>query len=175
MTTEAGSGQVLRGATRRPGVSRDLRRRRPGSRFAHHRERNQFIVSGKVESDYPAHSIVVANESSATRSDYWRKCFAGRVAEDNTFRMELDELDRGDGRLVIVCCFNNGAVVGKDGLGLRSGLAKRYRFKDDEFTFDEGWSPVTPMRARPSRSCMRKPVPSSCRPTGRQHTSVTCS
>lgn len=106
----------------------------------HDKDNGRFIVVGKAVADYPSHSVVVANESSANRSDYWRKCFSTRIAKDNTFRIEIDELDRADGQLVIVCCFNNGAVVGKDGLGLQKGFTKQYQFNDNAFTFDDGWS-----------------------------------
>lgn len=117
----------------------------------HDADHSRFIVTGKVAAEYPAHSILIANESSANRSDYWRKCFVGRIAKDRTFRIEIDELDRVDGHLVIVCCFNNGAVVGKDGLGLQSGFAKRYDFIDGTFTFDDGWSVIKSTRRRGQR------------------------
>lgn len=112
----------------------------------HEADQNRFVVSGRVAADYPAHSIVIANESSANRSDYWRKCFAGRIAKNNTFRIEVDEVDRVDGQLVLVCCFNNGAVVGKDGVGLQRGFVKQYHFKDDTFSVDAGWSAVKSIR-----------------------------
>jgi hypothetical protein len=112
------------------------------------KDNDRFVVSGEVAADYPAHSIVVANASSSNRSDYWRKCFAGRIAPDDTFRIEIDELDRADGQLFIVCCFDNGAVVGKNGVGLQSGFVKQYHFKDDVFKFDEGWSASKPTRQR---------------------------
>ena len=97
-------------------------------------------MKGKVSTDYRAHSIVIANASDADRSDYWRKCFVGRVEEDNSFRVEIDEVTGDSGRLLMVVCFDNGAVVGKDGRGLRTGFAKQYHFNDGKFTFDEGWA-----------------------------------
>ncbi|MGI9457620.1 MAG: hypothetical protein ACR2NU_13735 [Aeoliella sp.] len=108
----------------------------------HDKERDRLIVAGKVVSDYGAHSIVVANESDATRSDYWMKCFATRVAEDGTFQVLIDELDHTDGQLRIVCCFNNGAIIGKaKGRGLQTGFVKQYRFEDESFTFIDAWGP----------------------------------
>ncbi len=106
------------------------------------KESDHLIVSGKVVSDYAAHSIVVANESEATPSDYWMKCFVGRVADDGLFQVAIDELDHMDGQLRIVCCFNNGAIVGKvPGFGLRTGFVKQYRFSDGDFKFADGWGP----------------------------------
>ena len=106
------------------------------------KSRDRMIVSGKVVSDYGAHSIVVTNESAATRSDYWRKCFAARTAEDGTFEVAINELDHTGGQLRIVCCFHNGAIVGqKAGLGLQTGFMKRYRFIRGDFTFGRGWGP----------------------------------
>jgi hypothetical protein len=103
---------------------------------------DRLIVSGKVVSDYRAHSIVVANESKATRSDYWMKCFADRVAADGSFQVAIDELDHTDGQLRIVCCFDNGAVVGRaPGLGLQTGFVKQYRFEDGDFALEDGWGP----------------------------------
>jgi hypothetical protein len=42
----------------------------------------RLIVTGKLESDDPAHSVVVANGSAATPSPYWLKCYATRVKEN---------------------------------------------------------------------------------------------
>lgn len=125
-------------------------------KVAHEVQQNRFVVTGKIAADSAAHSIVIANQSSANRSDYWRKCFSGRIEQDNTFRIEIDELDRVDGELLIVCCFNNGAVVGKYGPGLQRGFARQYRFKNNEFSFDKDWSAIKP--TKPPRS-QRRPEP----------------
>lgn len=117
------------------------------------KDQAKMIVSGKLVSDIGAHTIVVANDSDATRSDYWRKCFAEKIAEDGTFQVTIDELDKTNGQLRIVCCFDNGAVVGRnEGLGLQSGFAKQYRFSDGGFTFEEGWAvPKAGRRQGPAR------------------------
>lgn len=109
--------------------------------FSHNADASEMIVTGKVCSNHHAHSVVIANESSTTRSDYWRKCFVGRVEEDGSFNVEITELDQADGQLKIVACFNNGAIVGgRPGLGLATGFIKRYEFGDGEFKFADGWS-----------------------------------
>jgi hypothetical protein len=111
-------------------------------KVVYHQDRGCMILTGKVISDYAAHSIVVANESEAMRSDYWKKSFAARIADDGSFQVAINELDHTHGQLRIVCCFNNGAIVGQGkGLGLQSGFVKQYRFNDGAFTFIDGWGP----------------------------------
>ena len=117
----------------------------------HDKNLGAMIVTGKILSEHKAHSVVVANESDALRTDYWRKCFAQRINDDGTFKVTVNELDQTDGQLRIVCCFNNGSVVGKDGgLGLQSGFTKQYRFKDGEFSFEPGWATPKANRRRGS-------------------------
>lgn len=109
--------------------------------FSQDAERGLITVKGKVESDYKAHSVIVANESRALRSDYWRKCFVGRIAEDGSFEVQVSESDKGDGQLKIVCCFNNGTVIGKErGFGLSSGFIKQYKATREGYAFVDGWS-----------------------------------
>ena len=120
----------------------------------------RLIVAGKVESDQTAHSIIVANESQATRSDYWRKCYAARIAEDGTFQVAVDELDQTDGKLRIVGCFNNGAIVGQNaGFGLQAGYLKQYHYENGTYTFDDGWAKEQPRQRQPRR----RPAPPSNR------------
>ncbi len=121
--------------------------------FTHDKQAGKVIVAGKVVSDHTAHSVVVANESDATRNDYWRKSYVGRVGEDGTFRVEVDELDEADGFLRIVSCFDNGAIIGKTpGRGLSTGFVKKYRFADGGFSFDDGWGDPPARKSRGSGS-----------------------
>lgn len=94
-------------------------------------------ITGCVQSSLPAHSIVVADDSTAARSEYWRKAYTGRVAEDGTFQVEINELAPADGVLKIVFSFNNGAITG-DGkiLGLGGAISRDYRHRDSTFVFD---------------------------------------
>jgi hypothetical protein len=139
------------------------------------KEGDRLIITGKIDSDYPAHSIVAANGTSATPSPYWLKCFVGKVAEDGTFRVEIDELDHADGLLKIVFCFDNGAIVGENSrLGLNGGFAKPYRFDGQRFELVAEASPralrlFTPQGRRPGgdkgrpRGRVRKAKPSGTR------------
>ncbi len=122
---------------------------------AYDRDGDRLVVTGKLESDSPAHSVVVANGSSATPSPYWLKCFVGKVAEDGTFRVEIDEFDHADGLLKIVFCFDKGAIIGENSrLGLSSGFAKPYRFDGQKFELAARADPralrlFAPQRKRP--------------------------
>ena len=122
------------------------------------KERQQFVISGLLQSDWQAHSVVVANESRATRSDYWRKCYVGTVDEGGSFRVDVNEIDPTDGLLRIVACFNNGAIVGAgQGRGLATGFVKRYRrMEDGGFDFDEGWAPVERQNRRQRRPAVSR-------------------
>ena len=132
-------------------------------KVTHDKERDTMVVRGKIVSDRAAHSVIVANESSSLRSDYWRQCFAERIVDDGTFEIAVNELDESDGQLRVVCCFNNGAVVGENGgLGLQAGFAKQYRFKNGVFTFEDGWATPEARRrgargGRPNRKGIPRP------------------
>jgi hypothetical protein len=101
-------------------------------------ENDRFEVSGKLKSDYPAHSVVIANSIAGARTQYWQKTFAARLDPDGRFRVFITELDKKDGALKIAFCFNNGAVKGgQKGLGLGKGFLKNYICKDSTYVFDE--------------------------------------
>ncbi len=104
---------------------------------SHDKKTGQVEVTGKLKSNYPAHSVVVANAPKRSHpGGYWRKMFVARIAKDRTFRVSVKELKPGDGELRIVFCFNNGAI---GGAGFRPGEAsefvKQYRYKDGAFSF----------------------------------------
>ncbi len=97
----------------------------------------QIEITGKLKSDYPAHSAIVANVPKRSHpGGYWQKMFVGRIAKDGTFRVSVKELKPGDGELRIVFCFNNGAI---GGAGFRPGkggeFVKSYTYKDGTFEF----------------------------------------
>lgn len=102
----------------------------------YHKKDNRIEITGRLQSDYSAHSVIVANEPRTMRTDYWRKTFVGKVAQDGTFRVVVDELNRTDGDLKIVFCFNNGAIIGENAqIGLKKGFVQSYQFRDGEFEF----------------------------------------
>lgn len=102
-------------------------------------EEGVLTVKGTVRSNGKAHSVVVGNESKKMRTPYWRKTFVGRVGDDGSFEVKLDEVDETDGLLRIAFCFENGAITGgKRALGFdRTGIEKVYRFVDGDFVFSD--------------------------------------
>lgn len=105
---------------------------------ADQKDDGRIEITGKMQSDYPAHSVIVANVPAAQRTSYWTKTFVAKVAKDGSFRILLDELGRTDGSLKTVFCFDNGAIAGQgDRLGLNSGFVKPYRFKDGAFRLQQ--------------------------------------
>lgn len=104
-------------------------------------EGDRALLTGTIKSDLAPHSIVVACESPATRDGYWRKCYIGRVKKDRSFQVAVDGLPQSDGHFRIVCCFENGAVIGQSGRrGLDAGFVKRYEFSDDSLKLLDGWA-----------------------------------
>ncbi|MBI1246922.1 hypothetical protein GC197_03650 [bacterium] len=89
----------------------------------------QFLeITGQIETDIPAHSVVVIDESPQNDGGYFRKSFAGRVDQDGNFRVKVEELDHQQGNLQILFCFENGICTG-DGKsqGDKSGLLRGYQ------------------------------------------------
>ena len=114
------------------------------------RSRKSLVVRGSIETQDNVHSIVIAKESKLTQSEYWRKCYATRVSDDGSFEVEISELDRADGLLRIVCCFENGSVVGAESrYGLGNGFVKQYSYQNGKYEFEKGWSsPKTSIKGR---------------------------
>ena len=107
----------------------------------HDEESERLVITGRIRSDYQAHSVVVG-EHSGPRGGYWNKCFVGRVKEDGRFEVIVDELSAKSGAFRIVSCFHNGAVVGqeRDRQGLSTGFIKKFSYRNGTYTFDTGWA-----------------------------------
>ena len=84
---------------------------------------DKIEITGKVKSDLPAHSVIAAEEPRMARNDYWIKSFTGKVKKDGTFKITVDEFKHSDGKLRIVFCFDNGAVIGETN---KRGFQKNY-------------------------------------------------
>lgn len=98
---------------------------------------NELQISGKLNSDYPAHSVIIANESESDKSEYWRKTFCGKIATDGTFTCTIHELSKSSGKLIISFSFNNGALSGKTGkFGITKGIEKRYTYENSSYNFN---------------------------------------
>ncbi|WP_144976079.1 hypothetical protein [Bremerella volcania] len=85
-------------------------------------------ITGEIDSDIPAHSVIVVEDAPEGGSDYFRKSFAGKVDEDGRFRVKVTELDREEGNLRIFFCFENGVNTGNGKeQGIKSGITQQYR------------------------------------------------
>ena len=108
-----------------------------GYRASFDRKARQVVVTGKLSSNVPAHSVVVLDDMDQKPGPYWVRGYAGRVSDDGTFRVTIDEPVASGGALSIVFCFRNGAVTG-DGKGynLESAIVKPYRLVRGALRFD---------------------------------------
>ncbi len=94
-------------------------------------------ITGTLNSNLNAHSVVIANESDSDLSDYWRKTFTGTVNDDGTFSCDISELSQAGGEFIIVFCFDNGAISGSNGrFGVTKGIRKSYVFENNTFKFN---------------------------------------
>lgn len=85
-------------------------------------------ITGEIQSDIPAHSVVVIEEAPNGGAYYFRKSFAGKVDENGRFRVKVTELEREEGDLRVLFCFENGVNTGDGkGHGDKSGLTIPYR------------------------------------------------
>lgn len=70
-------------------------------------------VSGKLNSNIPAHSVVVCNYTGNTVGPYWQRMYVGRMAKNGTFKVDVGGTGRSkSGKLMIAFCLKNGAVTG---------------------------------------------------------------
>jgi hypothetical protein len=106
------------------------------SRAICNKEDGSVEVTGRVESTVPAHSVVIAEESSNPRADYWTQTFVAGVSKDGSFKVDVKNLEKRDGCLRIKFCCRNGAVVGESrGRGFSGGFALPYRYQDGAIAF----------------------------------------
>ncbi|PQO27963.1 hypothetical protein C5Y96_16420 [Blastopirellula marina] len=85
-------------------------------------------ITGELNTDIPAHSVVVIEEAPHGGGDYFRKSFAGKVDQNGKFRVKVSELEREQGDLRILFCFENGVNTGDgQGHGDKSGLTRPYK------------------------------------------------
>jgi len=140
--TEAAAAMIWKSSLFEGDASREERNRLPEvdlgpCRFSHDRQTDSFTISGKIQSDIKAHSVVIANQPDL------QKTFAGRIKEDGSFEVEIDELEDSNGLLIIAFCFENG-FLGGNPVGrrshLNSGFFRKYEFKDGVFVFADSWT-----------------------------------
>lgn len=109
-----------------------------GLKAIYDKEKNQFIVEGRLKSNILAHSVVVSNASEADRSPYWHKAFVGKVQKNGKFKCVISELNHAGGEIKIAFAFHNGVISGDgDKIGLnKSAIIKKYVYDDQGFLFE---------------------------------------
>jgi hypothetical protein len=106
-------------------------------RGRHDRGRNQIEIEGRMVSNRAAHSVVIVDDMDEKPGEYWRRAYVGRIAENGTFLVVVDEPVPCGGRYLIVFCFDNGIVTGDaEKLGLPGAIEKTYGYAGQTYRFD---------------------------------------
>jgi hypothetical protein len=77
------------------------------------RSRNAWTVTGSVDSDVEAHTVLVMDETEAHAKEggRLRKSYADRVKPDGHFTVKIDEPTGTNGKLKLLFCLTNGNVA----------------------------------------------------------------
>jgi hypothetical protein len=102
------------------------------------RAQGHVLLTGKLTSDVPAHSVVVLDDVGKPDDTYWYRGYAARLSPDGRFRVEVTAPAATDGHYHILFCFNNGAVTG----GVPSAddhhsILKGYRYRGGRYVFGD--------------------------------------
>ena len=99
---------------------------------------DSVTISGKLVSDRPAHSVIVADDHGKPDDDYWYRSYVSRLAPDGTFQVTINKPAKVAGKYYILFCFENGAFTGdgKIAFGRETAIRKSYRFHDGKFDFE---------------------------------------
>jgi hypothetical protein len=106
-------------------------------RTRYDRAKGEIEVTGKLESDGKAHSMVLTDDAIPNQKDYWRKAYAARIGADGRFTIRVREPSRANGTFHLLFCFDNGAVTG-DGkhAELEHAFAKKYEFAGGDYRLE---------------------------------------
>ncbi len=101
------------------------------------RTKGEIEVTGKLESDGKAHSVVLTDDAIPNQQDYWRKAYAARIGADGRFSVRVREPSRANGTFHLLFCFDNGAVTG-DGkhAEVEHAFAKKYEFVGGDYRLE---------------------------------------
>jgi hypothetical protein len=106
----------------------------------YNRAADRIIISGKLVSDIPAHSVVVIDDLGKPEDEYWYRSHVARVGTDGSFRVTINKPARARGHFRIAFCFENGMVTG-DGVGVEGNnsgqIHKSYRYGDGSYRFGD--------------------------------------
>ena len=96
----------------------------------------RLSVSGTLESDYPAHSVVVLDSVPDVHENYWQKSYVAKIGPEGRFSIEITEPSPAPGTLKFLFCFENGAVTGNgQELGLAGSYDREYRVGRDGYAW----------------------------------------
>lgn len=91
------------------------------------RKDKTITFRGKIQSDIPAHSVILVDEVEPNQTDYWAKPYVARVEDDGAFEVVIDEPLSPKGKAKFAFCFENGAFTGDGkGRGLGSAIVQQY-------------------------------------------------
>ncbi|HSY17503.1 MAG TPA: hypothetical protein VK815_04175 [Candidatus Acidoferrales bacterium] len=92
-------------------------------------------LTGKLISDQPAHTVVVAEDLGPHEDDHWFRNHSARLARSGSFTVRFDHPPKSDVHYQIRFCFQNGCTTGD---GTPTGyIQKSYTYKDGHFEFGE--------------------------------------
>ena len=84
-------------------------------------------LKGTLQSDLPAHSLVVLDSVPREQEEYWQKPYVTRIEPGGRFAVRITEPSARDGTLRLLFCFENGAITGNGKrYGDASALEKKY-------------------------------------------------
>lgn len=108
-----------------------------GYRARFDRKSKTINVSGKLDSESTAHSVIVVDDMDNKPGEYWKRAYVSRLKPDGSFNVSVDEPVPSGGKFRIVFCFNNGIVTGTGkGHGLNADIQKPYRYVRQSYVFD---------------------------------------
>ena len=95
--------------------------------------RNVWTITGRVESDVEAHTVLVMDETEAHAKEggRFRKSYADRVTSDGRFTVKIDEPTGTNGTLKLLFCLTNGSVAANgvmNGTNPDVAIEKPYEF-----------------------------------------------
>lgn len=102
--------------------------------------RDVTVISGKLVTGLPAHSVILFDDQGKPKDEYWHRGYTARIAEDGTFKIQIQKPPKVAGHYRILFCFNNGVVSG-NGRDVRfvdrGDIRKSYKYKNGGFEYGD--------------------------------------
>ncbi|WP_133405566.1 hypothetical protein [Parashewanella tropica] len=82
-----------------------------------------YYATGKLVSDYPAHTATLLESSPEGGTNYWRRGYTGRIDSNGNFTIRLAGITPATGQLLLNFAFNNGRIKGNtENVGINWGI-----------------------------------------------------